>query len=1192
MDRHRPSGMAAGGRSLAAALAVVTTLLLPAASAGQLLRVYYPDIEQGSSTLVVSPTGHALLVDAGSGINPTDEDIVGFLEGLVEAGIVASLDYVVASHYDEDHIGRLDDVLNFGPVAPGVVAYDRGEFFDTPGTFAFFDYRDAAEAKNRLTITPFTDIDLGGGVTVECLTVNGELRDGSMIDITGSGSFENSASIGLVVRYGDFDLWIGGDLTGNPEFGNNTDVEGPVAPLAGDLDVYTVNHHGSRSSSSQLFLDTLRAEVVINQNSVSNTFGHPNAEVVARIVTTPDSFGALPPFYQLNPGDPSDDRSDDTLASGIADPDDVDEVLGLPGTVTLVSDGTSYQIFGGNLGPVVRPADSGPGAIGDFPPAILTVSRAPLVPLATEAVAFDSRVTDESLVSVEVAWSAGGVAQAPVAMTPAGGDLWQATLPAQPDGTLVRAWVEAADSLGQVARSTPAAWYSGITPIGALKTVDADGVLEQTGTAVRVEGNLTVEPGVFNEFVSQLYVQDATGGLFVFDRVAQPLERGDRVQFVGEIEQGAGLTEVNIAEAYGNFGYTLIGPGVPPEPTVVTAAQVGEAVEGSLVRIDGLTVVEGSIPPIGNGTLLVTDDGGATLLTLFIDGETDLPGSPTPTQTFDLIAVAAQFDTSFPLTGGYEIIPRSRTDFLTDEVNLPPMLIHEIFADPHPTYGDANGDGVADAADDQFVELVNTGFDSLDISGWALDTGGIERHLFPSGTVVPALEAVVVFGGGTPIGPFGNAQVFTASSGTLGLAPGGGTVALRDASGALVQTEAFAGRRYVSVTRSPDGTNTPFVDHRVAAGGSTVTRLFSPGTRADGQAFTIAPGTILLAEVMYDPTGSDDGLEWIELANATQTALDLSSLTLGAGGGDYTNTLVQLTGVIPAGGTFVIGGPDSTPDNGTPIFDLVVDFSPDLQNSGTTADGVALFNLPISRITETSVPIDAVVYGETNLDGLIDETGMANPPEVGDAPSGASIERLDLAGEWIIQTTPTPNSWPPPPPPPPVLGVLITEVLYDPSGSDDLLEWVEIVNTNDFDVDLSAFSLGNGGSDYTASLVQLSGTIPAGAVWVVGGPLSTPDNGLPQLDLAIDFSPDFQNSGTTADGVALFNVPAAQVTAVTVPIDAVVYGGSNDNGLIDETGLPSPPEVGDAPAGSSIERVDAAGAWQIQGVPTPNAIPF
>ncbi len=90
----------------------------------------------------------------------------------------------------------------------------------------------------------------------------------------------------------------------------------------------------------------------------------------------------------------------------------------------------------------------------------------------------------------------------------------------------------------------------------------------------------------------------------------------------------------------------------------------------------------------------------------------------------------------------------------------------------------------------------------------------------------------------------------------------------------------------------------------------------------------------------------------------------------------------------------------------------------------------------------------------------------------------------------------------------------------------------------------------------------------------------------------MNFDPDFQNSGTAGDGVALFDVPATQVTASTVPIDAVIYGPDNENGLIDETGTPPPPNVGDVESGSSIERFDLAGSWRIQSSPTPNEVPL
>jgi beta-lactamase superfamily II metal-dependent hydrolase len=180
---------------------------------------------------------------------------------------------------------------------------------------------------------------------------------------------------------------------------------------------------------------------------------------------------------------------------------------------------------------------------------------------------------------------------------------------------------------------------------------------------------------------------------------------------------------------------------------------------------------------------------------------------------------------------------------------------------------------------------------------------------------------------------------------------------------------------------------------------------------------------------------------------------------------------------------------------------------------------------------------------------------------------------------------------PPPPPPPPAGVVVLSEVFYDAQGGDNGLEWVEIYNAGTAAVDLSAYSLGNGGDDYTYSKVQLSGVVAPGATWVVGGPTGGSANGHPDFDQLVNFDPDFQNSGTAADGVALFDRRSSQVGPGTVPIDAVIYGPVNSGGLIDETGTASPPEVDDAEGGSSIERLDLAGHWRIQAHPTPNAAP-
>jgi hypothetical protein len=137
-------------------------------------------------------------------------------------------------------------------------------------------------------------------------------------------------------------------------------------------------------------------------------------------------------------------------------------------------------------------------------------------------------------------------------------------------------------------------------------------------------------------------------------------------------------------------------------------------------------------------------------------------------------------------------------------------------------------------------------------------------------------------------------------------------------------------------------------------------------------------------------------------------------------------------------------------------------------------------------------------------------------------------------------------------------------------------------------IDLTGWSLAWGGFDYVGSGVDLSGTIGAGQVFVVGGPLSNADNANPTFDLSVAFSPQLQNSGSPADGIGLFRVPLADISTNTIPVDAVIYGDSNDSMLIDETGGVNPPDVGDANPGQSIERVDLAGTWQIQDTPTPN----
>ena len=169
--------------------------------------------------------------------------------------------------------------------------------------------------------------------------------------------------------------------------------------------------------------------------------------------------------------------------------------------------------------------------------------------------------------------------------------------------------------------------------------------------------------------------------------------------------------------------------------------------------------------------------------------------------------------------------------------------------------------------------------------------------------------------------------------------------------------------------------------------------------------------TLVISEVFYDRDGGDDQYEWIELFNGTSGTIDLSGWSLGSGGTDYADGTNQLAGMIAPNSYFVVGGPRSDDSNGNPLFSLAFDLK-NLQNSGATADGVALFNLPASAITAAAVPAYSVIYGGSNDNGLLDPSGAIGAVDVGDAPEGHSIELLGLTEGWVINPSPTPGSGP------------------------------------------------------------------------------------------------------------------------------------------------------------------------------------
>src|SRR5262245_37425163 len=445
------------------ALAALALLLLsqrPSAQAPGPARIYFIGIGQGASTLIVSPTGKTLLVDGGP--DGSSAKIAALMSTLG----IATIDYTVVTHYHIDHISGITELINAGKVHG--IAFDNGDGADVqpPGTSTspastrghYLNYRSAIAAHpevSRATAMPGTPdgvLDLGGGMRATFLAAGGRLLSGGQAAITNEDL--NSESISVLIELNNFDYLVSGDLTGggSTSTAKTPDVETYVGQMVGDVDVVQFNHHGSTTTSNQTFLSAVKAEVAVAQTGEANTFGHPNRETVNKYLNTPVSngnafggtgvppSGAGPVFYQNEASPSGDDRVTQQGYTGTG------AGHAGQGTIRLSTDGTTtHSLISFDDGGVRLPAaahtyvvdGASAGLTADFKPTVIAQAT-PAVPLATDSVLVAAAVNDREspISSVALDYSLNGVPQSPLTMTLAG-TVYQATIPAQPDGTRV-----------------------------------------------------------------------------------------------------------------------------------------------------------------------------------------------------------------------------------------------------------------------------------------------------------------------------------------------------------------------------------------------------------------------------------------------------------------------------------------------------------------------------------------------------------------------------------------------------------------------------------------------------------------------------------------------------------------------------------------------------------------------------------
>jgi competence protein ComEC len=227
------------------------------AQAEPLFQISFIDVGQGDAILLRDGSGFDVLVDGG---RPSAGPAV--LDSLRQQD-VADLDALIATHPDQDHIGGLIDVLQAADL-PIKAAFYNGYPGDTERWFEFT----GAVAAEGLELKPAQSPQAfaWGQMAAEVLHPPPGLVNPD----------PNDASIVLWVDFGEIEALLTGDI----EAGGEADLLAQGTPLSAE--VLKVAHHGSHSSSTADFLNSVSPEIAIISTG-PNSYGHPHPETLLRL---------------------------------------------------------------------------------------------------------------------------------------------------------------------------------------------------------------------------------------------------------------------------------------------------------------------------------------------------------------------------------------------------------------------------------------------------------------------------------------------------------------------------------------------------------------------------------------------------------------------------------------------------------------------------------------------------------------------------------------------------------------------------------------------------------------------------------------------------------------------------------------------------------------------------------------------
>lgn len=223
------------------------------------LSVSFLDVGQGDAIFIQTPEGIQVLIDGG----PKDV-VMAKLKEVMPRGDT-TIDMIVVTNPDSDHISGFSSVLDAYTVDSVLLAGTRS----TTETYKGLIKKIEATHVRQIGAYKDTQFVLGSGAVLSVLFPDQVVR----------GWERNDGSIVMRLSYKDTSIMLMGDATAETEklIISGTDPKNIAS------DILKLGHHGSRTSTSEEWLDVVAPTVAIVSAGENNSYGHPHPEVVDRL---------------------------------------------------------------------------------------------------------------------------------------------------------------------------------------------------------------------------------------------------------------------------------------------------------------------------------------------------------------------------------------------------------------------------------------------------------------------------------------------------------------------------------------------------------------------------------------------------------------------------------------------------------------------------------------------------------------------------------------------------------------------------------------------------------------------------------------------------------------------------------------------------------------------------------------------